>query len=506
MGGELFEKISKMKDYSEPYAAKIMKQLFYIIVQLHRVDVIHQDLKPENLLLLGEDSSLLKRCDFGLAEIADDETELFGCVGSTTYMAPEVVNESGHHKPVDVYAAGVIMYIMLCGYPPFEPENGIIELEFPDREWEEISIPAKELIVLLLDKDSTHRPTAEEALQHMWFKDVETIRNPKTLARAVNILKKYQESGPGSMNVYRGARVPVFGVFENPPDIIPSTTSTSTTTTTTVSMKPLPEKMDTKPIPPLKDLKLPDLPLPPTLHSPKKGAKTDRTEKEKKGDKKSLLEKKKQQSLENKEKKRKKDRKKRASAPNIKQAGILDFDPRGPFKEKKGYQELIDSANISQKKKENRKSVRTSNKSEREQKKKNSIKDLSGLVEDPNILSGAGPIIDEIVHSLQKELNYQNELLDYMKEECILLRRKIQDETEKCSSIMEQFDQEIVAARKVTEEERKERRQVQFIFENLQATITSQPASPTMKVNNPKNTKPQNSKTKPTQKKKKTPN
>jgi serine/threonine protein kinase len=233
IGGELFEKISKMTDYSEPYAGKIMKQLFHIILQLHKVDIIHQDLKPENLLLMGEESTLLKLCDFGLAEIAGDDIELFGCVGSTTYMAPEVVNESGHHKPVDIYAAGVIMYIMLCGYPPFEPDNGIVELEFPDREWEDISIHAKELIVLLLDKDPQVRPTAEEALKHIWFHDVETIRNPKTLARAVNTLKKFQETGPnGTMKEYRGDnknnRASVIGMFDHPESSSASTPSTNT--------------------------------------------------------------------------------------------------------------------------------------------------------------------------------------------------------------------------------------------------------------------------------------
>jgi len=228
VGGELFEKIANMTDYSEVYAAKIMKQVFLIIRDLHKVDIIHQDLKPENLLLMGKDSMILKLCDFGLAEIADDETELFGCVGSTTYMAPEVTNESGHHKPVDVYAAGVIMYIMLCGYPPFEPENGIIELEFPDREWEDISPAAKELIKMLLDDDPEQRPKPEAVLRHQWFQDVETIRNPKNLAKAANTLKKFQEMGPnGTMKEYRGTepkgnRSSVIGLFDEGNTVVES--------------------------------------------------------------------------------------------------------------------------------------------------------------------------------------------------------------------------------------------------------------------------------------------
>jgi len=160
---------------------------------------------------------ILKLCDFGLAEVADDDVELFGCVGSTTYMAPEVTNESGHHKPVDMYAAGVVMYILLCGYPPFEPENNIIELEFPEREWADISMAGKDLIVKLLDKDPERRGKPEEVLKDQWFVDVETIRFPKPLTRTVNTLKKYQQQGPnGTMKEYRGdtKRTTVIGLFE----------------------------------------------------------------------------------------------------------------------------------------------------------------------------------------------------------------------------------------------------------------------------------------------------
>jgi len=193
-GGELFEKIVNMNDYNEVYASKIMKQIFTIIRDLHTVDIIHQDLKPENLLLIAPDSMLIKLCDFGLAEIADDTVELFGKVGSTTYMAPEVVNESGHHKPVDMYAAGVILYILLCGYPPFEPDKGIVELEFPDLEWSEISPIAKNLISRLLSKDPSKRGTPDEILKDKWFSDVETIKNPKALLGTIDSLKR--QMGP----------------------------------------------------------------------------------------------------------------------------------------------------------------------------------------------------------------------------------------------------------------------------------------------------------------------
>jgi len=150
------------------------------------------------------------------------------------------------------------------------------------------------------------------------------------------------------------------------------------------------------------------------------------------------------------------------------------------------------------KKKESRKSARTSHKSD---KKKSSVRDIEKLIDEQTI-QAAGPILEEISNSFHRELNYQNELLDYMKEESQFLKRKIQEETEKCSNILEQFELEMAAIRKATEEERRERRQLQFTLENLQNNINSTPPSSTTKAN----PKTQNSKTKRPQKNKKNPN
>jgi len=224
-GGELFDKIVNMQDYSERYASTIVKQVLSVIKDLHKVDIVHQDMKPENLLLEDKESNIIKLCDFGLAEVASDDMELIGLAGSTPYMAPEVVAGSGHSKPVDLYATGVISYIMLCGYPPFEPENGIIELEFPSPEWDMISDVAKDIIAKLLVSNPEIRPTAEEALRHPWFKDVETIKMPlKPLFRTMNTLKRYQEmkgNPTASMREYRGQQGPqrgsVMDIFKEEP-------------------------------------------------------------------------------------------------------------------------------------------------------------------------------------------------------------------------------------------------------------------------------------------------
>jgi len=222
-GGELFEKIVKMEDYNEKYASIIIKQVLMIVRDLHKVDIVHQDMKPENLLLVDKESPAIKLCDFGLAEIADDEVELVGLAGSTPYMAPEVVEGTGHGKPVDVYASGVIMYILLCGYPPFEPENGITELEFPNPEWELISLVAKDLIEKLLQPDPDSRPTPDEALKHPWFKDVETLKDTsRPLQRTKDTLRRYKEIAgdpTSSMREYRGQgqRSSVMEIFQDPP-------------------------------------------------------------------------------------------------------------------------------------------------------------------------------------------------------------------------------------------------------------------------------------------------
>jgi len=139
-------------------------------------------------------------------------------------MAPEVIQGDGHGKPVDVYATGVIMYILLCGYPPFEPENGIIDLEFPSPEWDVITTAAKDLIEKLLHADPEQRLTPEEALRHPWIKDVETIRE-YPLQQTKNTLRRFLELSqtnetPSSMREYRGQppRGSVLGIFNNPPE------------------------------------------------------------------------------------------------------------------------------------------------------------------------------------------------------------------------------------------------------------------------------------------------
>lgn len=189
-GGELFEFIVKSTSYSEKSAADYARQLCETVAVLHSRNIIHRDLKPENLLFEDESAKTLKLCDFGLADtLKNEEEQLTWAVGTKCYMAPEVTTGNGYGKPVDMYSIGVIIYVLLCGYLPIDPENGVDFLEFPDKEWDGISPEVKTLIAKLLADNPSERPTAAQVLQHPWVRGnntsnkplVGTVRNLKTL-------------------------------------------------------------------------------------------------------------------------------------------------------------------------------------------------------------------------------------------------------------------------------------------------------------------------------------
>jgi len=135
---------------------------------VHSKNIVHRDLKPENLLFEKRGSNVLKLIDFGIATLLPEDGQLYEVVGSRTYMAPEIDRRCGYGKPVDMYSVGVIMYILLCGYPPFDFEQGIYELAFGSPEWDDISTVAKDIIRNLLQDDALKRHTATDLRQHPW--------------------------------------------------------------------------------------------------------------------------------------------------------------------------------------------------------------------------------------------------------------------------------------------------------------------------------------------------
>eukprot|EP01129_Flabellula_baltica_P007819 TRINITY_DN3057_c0_g1_i1.p1 TRINITY_DN3057_c0_g1~~TRINITY_DN3057_c0_g1_i1.p1 ORF type:complete len:435 (-),score=112.77 TRINITY_DN3057_c0_g1_i1:48-1301(-) len=169
-GGELFDKIVELEYYLEKDAAELMKQIAEAIEYCHDKNIVHRDLKPENLMFADKECTVLKLIDFGIsAMLAHDEDVLYDRVGTRTYMAPEIVTGGGYGKPADMYSLGVIMYILLVGYPPLDPEEGITELEFPSPDWDDINEDAINIIENLLDDVPSRRMTIHELLEHPWI-------------------------------------------------------------------------------------------------------------------------------------------------------------------------------------------------------------------------------------------------------------------------------------------------------------------------------------------------
>lgn len=206
-GGELFDRITKKGSYSEKEAAKIGRQIVNVVHVCHFMGVMHRDLKPENFLMVSQDEdSPLKATDFGLSVFIEEGKIYKEIVGSAYYVAPEVLRRR-YGKEIDVWSAGIILYILLSGVPPFwaETEKGIFEeildghLDLQSPPWPSISGGAKDLISRMLTKNPKNRITADKALEHPWLKeDGEASEQPMDSAvlirmkqfRVMNKLKK----------------------------------------------------------------------------------------------------------------------------------------------------------------------------------------------------------------------------------------------------------------------------------------------------------------------------
>lgn len=176
-GGELFDRIVEQERYSERDAATVVGQIAAGLAALHHCGIVHRDLKPENCLYADpHPEAPLKIMDFGLSHIHNVTNAVVGVFGSMDYMAPEQLNMSGTMPANDRWSLGVILYILLCGYPPFRAKTtrdkqrriltGAYSME--EESWGCISLEAKELIRGLLSVDPFVRPSAAELLSHPW--------------------------------------------------------------------------------------------------------------------------------------------------------------------------------------------------------------------------------------------------------------------------------------------------------------------------------------------------
>ncbi|KAI0999492.1 Calcium/calmodulin-dependent protein kinase [Podosphaera aphanis] len=222
LGGELFDRICRKGSYFESDASELVRAILSAVAYLHDHGIVHRDLKPENLLFrTPEDNADLLIADFGLSRIMNEEKfhVLTTTCGTPGYMAPEIFKKTGHGKPVDVWAIGVITYFLLCGYTPFDRDSNLEEMQAilvadfsftPIEYWRSVSVQAREFIKRCLTIDPTKRMTAHEALSHPFIAGLQTgndllpvvksnfnarrnLHAAIDTIRAINRLREYQD-------------------------------------------------------------------------------------------------------------------------------------------------------------------------------------------------------------------------------------------------------------------------------------------------------------------------
>ncbi|XP_009781200.1 calcium-dependent protein kinase 13 [Nicotiana tabacum] len=184
-GGELFDRIVARGHYTERAAAAVTRTIVEVVQLCHKHGVIHRDLKPENFLYANKkENSPLKAIDFGLSIFYKPGEKFSEIVGSPYYMAPEVLKRN-YGPEIDIWSAGVILYILLCGVPPFwaESEQGVAQailrgaIDFKREPWPSISDSAKNLVRHMLEPDPKLRLTAKEVLEHHWLLNAKKAPN-----------------------------------------------------------------------------------------------------------------------------------------------------------------------------------------------------------------------------------------------------------------------------------------------------------------------------------------
>ncbi|XP_071478079.1 serine/threonine-protein kinase DCLK1-like [Diadema antillarum] len=199
-GGDLFDAITTTTKYTERDASCMVHNLFSALFYLHSMSIVHRDIKAENLLVCEHEDGTksLKLGDFGLATVVNGL--LYTVCGTPTYVAPEIIMETGYGLKVDIWAAGVIMYILLCGFPPFRSTDANNQEELFDKivacdysfdspYWDEISISAKDLITGMLEGDADKRFSATDVMDHPWVRDDDAINRdvPIDVSRELSV-------------------------------------------------------------------------------------------------------------------------------------------------------------------------------------------------------------------------------------------------------------------------------------------------------------------------------
>ncbi|CAN6211257.1 unnamed protein product [Urochloa humidicola] len=205
-GGELFDRIFEREHYSERAAAKLARTIVEVVQLCHDNGVMHRDLKPENFLFVNKsEDSPLKAIDFGLSVYFKPGDRFTEVVGSGCYMAPEILKRN-YGPEIDVWSAGVILHILICGFPPFwgDSDEKIAQsilrggINLQKDPWPKVSQNAKDLVKKMLDPDPRTRLTAKQVLEHPWLKNTDKASNVSLGAVVRSKLKQFS-----SMNKFK---------------------------------------------------------------------------------------------------------------------------------------------------------------------------------------------------------------------------------------------------------------------------------------------------------------
>jgi calcium-dependent protein kinase len=180
-GGELFDRVVELGHLTEVQAASVLKQILGVVSYLHENKIIHRDIKPENFLFLHNqpvEKGLLKLINFAMCCPCEDGQTLSDMAGTPYYVSPQVL-QGRYDKACDLWSCGVIMYILLCGFPPFHGETDTEVLAkvrqgnftLNSVEWKNISKNAKDLVGKLLEMNPKKRYTADQGLNHAWMQN-----------------------------------------------------------------------------------------------------------------------------------------------------------------------------------------------------------------------------------------------------------------------------------------------------------------------------------------------
>ncbi|XP_044264350.1 serine/threonine-protein kinase D3 isoform X2 [Tribolium madens] len=198
--GRLTERVTKF----------LITQILIALKHLHSKNIVHCDLKPENVLLSSDaEFPQVKLCDFGFARIIGEKSFRRSVVGTPAYLAPEVLRNKGYNRSLDMWSVGVIVYVSLSGTFPFNEDEDINEqiqnaaFMYPPNPWKEISSDAIDLINNLLQVKQRKRYTVDKSLQHIWLQDYQTWCDLRTLENQISVRYLTHESDDARWERYR---------------------------------------------------------------------------------------------------------------------------------------------------------------------------------------------------------------------------------------------------------------------------------------------------------------